>query len=58
MKTDTGKKRAGSEAKDAGQTSSPPSTPRPNPSKEWKKAKLKIEDLLTLFNVDGRFWYT
>jgi hypothetical protein len=29
---------------------SPPSTPRPNPAKEWKKAKLMIEDLLTLVN--------
>jgi hypothetical protein len=25
-------------------------SPRPNPVKEWKKAKLKMEDLLTLVN--------
>jgi hypothetical protein len=37
---------------DAGQASAPPSTPRPNPAKEWKKVKLKlkIEDLLALVN--------
>jgi hypothetical protein len=29
---------------------SPPSTRRPNSAKEWKKAKLKTEDLLTLVN--------
>jgi hypothetical protein len=44
------KKRSRSEAEDAGQTSSPPSTPRPNPAKEWKKVKLKTKDLLTLVN--------
>jgi hypothetical protein len=44
------KKRNRSEAEDAGQASSPPSTPRPNPAKEWKKAKLKTEDLLALVN--------
>jgi hypothetical protein len=42
-------KRSRSEAEDAGQMSSPPST-RPNPTKEWKKAKLKTEDLLALVN--------
>jgi hypothetical protein len=50
LKTDTSKKRSRSEAKDAGQASSPSSTPRPNPAMEWKKAKLKTEDLLTLVN--------
>jgi hypothetical protein len=49
-KTDTSKKRSHSEAEDADQASSPPSTPRPNPSKEWKKVKLKTEDLLALVN--------
>jgi hypothetical protein len=44
------KKRSRSEAEDVGQASSPPSTPHPNPAKEWKKAKLKTEDLLALIN--------
>jgi hypothetical protein len=50
MKTITGKKRTHSEVEDAAQESSPPSTPRPNLAKEWKKTKLKTEDLLTLVN--------
>jgi hypothetical protein len=29
---------------------SPPSSPHPNPAKEWKKSKLKTEDLLALVN--------
>jgi hypothetical protein len=50
-----GKKRTRSEAEGSTPESSPPSTPRPNPSKEWKKAKLKTEDLLALFN-GGFLW--
>jgi hypothetical protein len=50
MKTSVGKKRTRSEAEDADQESSPPSTLCPNPAKEWKKAKLKTEDLLVLVN--------
>jgi hypothetical protein len=49
-KTGTSKKRSHNKAEDAGQTLSPPSTPCPNLGKEWKKAKLKTEDLLTLVN--------
>jgi hypothetical protein len=52
-KADASKKRSRSEAEDVGQSSSPPSTPHHNPTKEWKKAKLKTEDLLTL--VDSGF---
>jgi hypothetical protein len=50
-KTGASKKRSCNEVGDTGQSSSssPPSTP-PNPSKEWKKAKLKTEDLLALVN--------
>jgi hypothetical protein len=48
-KTGASKKRIRDEAGEAGQSlSSPPSSPRPNPAKEWKKAKLKTEDLLAL----------
>jgi hypothetical protein len=50
MKTGAAKKRTRSEAEDVGQESSSPSTPHPNPAKEWKKAKLKTEDLLALVN--------
>jgi hypothetical protein len=50
MKTGAGKKRTCSEAKGSTPESSPPDTPRPNLAKEWKKAKLKTEDLLTLVN--------
>jgi hypothetical protein len=50
-KTDASKKRSRDEAGDAGQSSlSPPSSPHPNPAKEWKKEKMKSEDLLTLVN--------
>jgi hypothetical protein len=49
-KAGASKKRSHSEAEDAGQASLPPSTPRPNPANEWKKAKLKTEDLLALVN--------
>jgi hypothetical protein len=50
-KIGTSKKRSRDEAGDAGQSSSsPPSSPRPNPAKEWKKAIMKTEDLLTLVN--------
>jgi hypothetical protein len=52
-KTGALKKRSHDEDGDAGQSSSsPPPSPRPSPVKEWKKAKLKMEDLLTLVN-DG-----
>jgi hypothetical protein len=50
MKTNVGKKRTRNEAKGSALESSPPSTPRPNPAREWKKAKLKTEDLLALVN--------
>jgi hypothetical protein len=51
MKTGAGKKKTRIEAKGSAQESSPPpSTPRPNPDKEWNKAKLKTEDMLTLVN--------
>jgi hypothetical protein len=50
MKTGAAKKRTRSEAEDVGQESSSPSTPHPNPAKEWKKAKLKTKDLLALVN--------
>jgi hypothetical protein len=49
-KTGASKKRSRSEVEEVGQASSPPSTPRPNPAKEWKKPKLKTEDLLALVN--------
>jgi hypothetical protein len=50
-KTGVSKKRSRDEAGDAGQSSSsPPSSPHPNPAKEWKKAKLKTENLLALVN--------
>jgi hypothetical protein len=49
-KTSVEKKRTRSEAEGSALESSPPSTPRPNPTKEWKKAKLKTEDLLALVN--------
>jgi hypothetical protein len=50
MKTGAGKKRTRSEAEDSASDSSPPSTPRPNSAKEWKKAKLKTKDQLALVN--------
>jgi hypothetical protein len=49
-KTGASKKTSHSEAEDASQASSPPSTPRPNSAKEWKKEKLKTKDLLALVN--------
>jgi hypothetical protein len=49
-KTGAGKKRTQSEAEGSAPESLPPSTLRPNPAKEWKKAKLKTEDLLALVN--------
>jgi hypothetical protein len=33
----------------------PTSPPRPNPAKEWKKSKMKTEDLLALVN-SGLLW--
>jgi hypothetical protein len=48
MKTSAAKRWTRSEAKDAGLASLPSSTPCPNPAKQWKKAKLKTEDLLAL----------
>jgi hypothetical protein len=50
VKTSKGKKRTRNVAEGAAPVSSPPSTPRPNPAKEWKKAKLKTEDLIALVN--------
>jgi hypothetical protein len=46
-----GKKRSCSESEGSAHESSlPTSPPHPNPTKEWKKSKLKTEDLLTLVN--------
>jgi hypothetical protein len=46
-----GKKRSHSEAEGSARGSSPPtSLARPNPNKEWKKSKMKTEDLLALVN--------
>jgi hypothetical protein len=50
-KAGAGKKRSRSEAQGSAQGSSPPTSPsRPNPNKEWKKSKMKTEDLLALVN--------
>jgi hypothetical protein len=49
-KTSGGKKRSCGEAEGSAQESLPPSSPHPNPTKEWKKSKLKTEDLLALVN--------
>jgi hypothetical protein len=49
-KISTSKKRSREEAYDAGQSSSSSCSGPPNSEKEWKKAKLKIEDILTLVN--------
>jgi hypothetical protein len=49
-KTGAGKKRPCSEVEGSAPESSPPSIPHPNPAKEWKKAKLKTEDLISLVN--------
>jgi hypothetical protein len=46
-----GKKRPRGEAEGSAQGSSPPtSPPHPNPAKEWKKSKMKTEDLMALVN--------
>jgi hypothetical protein len=51
MKTAVGKKRSREEAAGSAGGSTPPvSPPRPNPNKEWKKSKVKTEDLLALLN--------
>jgi hypothetical protein len=51
MKTAGGKKRSREEtAGSVGGSTPPVSPPRPNPNKEWKKSKAKIEDLLALLN--------
>jgi hypothetical protein len=51
MKTVAGKKRSREEAAGSAEGStSPLSPPRPNPNKEWKISKVKIEDLLALAN--------
>jgi hypothetical protein len=49
-KTGAGKNRAHSEAEGSAPESLPPSSPHPNPAKEWKKSILKTEDLLALVN--------
>jgi hypothetical protein len=50
-KADGGKKRSRSESEGSAHESSPlTSPPHPNPAKEWKKSKLKTEDLLALVN--------
>jgi hypothetical protein len=51
MKTGVAKKRSRDEAAGSARDSLPSmSPPRPNPNKEWKKSKVKIEDLLALVN--------
>jgi hypothetical protein len=46
-----GKKRGRDEAVVAATGAAPPmSPPRPDPSREWKKSKVKTEDLLALLN--------
>jgi hypothetical protein len=48
-----GKKRSRSESKGSAHESLPlTSPPHPNPAKEWKKSKLKMEDLLALVNSE------
>jgi hypothetical protein len=54
-KTSGGKKRSRSESEGSAQESLPPASLHPNPSKEWKKSKLKTEDLLALVN-SGFLW--
>jgi hypothetical protein len=52
-KAGAGKKRSRSETDGSAQGSSPPtSPPHPNPAKEWKKSKMKTEDLLALVNSE------
>jgi hypothetical protein len=51
MKTAVGKKRSREEAVESAERSTTPaSPPRPDPNKEWKKSKVKTEDLLALVN--------
>jgi hypothetical protein len=46
-----GKKRGRDEAVAAATGAAPPMSPqRPDPSREWKKSKVKTEDLLALLN--------
>jgi hypothetical protein len=49
-KTGAGKKRSRGEEEGSALESSPASPPHPNPAKEWKKSRLKTEDLLALVN--------
>jgi hypothetical protein len=49
------KKRSCIEAEGSAPDSSLPSSPHPNSAKEWKKSKLKTEDLLALVNR-GFLW--
>jgi hypothetical protein len=50
-KAGAGKKRSRNEAGGSAQGSTSPTSPlRPNPTKEWKKSKMKTEDLLALVN--------
>jgi hypothetical protein len=50
-KVGAGKKRSCSNAEGSTQGLAPPtSPPRPNPNNEWKKSKMKTEDLLALVN--------
>jgi hypothetical protein len=50
-KVGAGKKRSRSEAEGFAQGSSPPTSPSlHNPNKEWKKSKMKAENLLALVN--------
>jgi hypothetical protein len=52
-KTGAGKKRSRSEVDGSAQGSSPPTSPlHPNLAKEWKKSKMKTEDLLALVNSE------
>jgi hypothetical protein len=47
----SGKKRSRAEVAAAATDAAPPmSPPRADPSREWKKSKVKTEDLLTLLN--------
>jgi hypothetical protein len=51
LKVGARKKRSRSGTDGSAQGSSPPtSPPHPNPAKEWKKLKMKTEDLLALVN--------
>jgi hypothetical protein len=51
LKTAGGKKRSREEAAGSAAGTSPPvSLPRPDPNREWKKSKVKTEDLLALLN--------